>query len=268
MLAAADCRVTLDPPVVSLTSRQADTVFQIMGVLANDSNSRELRRKVGTLLLDLFDAQYFASYVWSQSDATFDDRVTINMSDDNLKSYEAYFQFRDPITPVLQRRRRATSVADVISRRRLERSEFFNDFLARDGLHYGMNYFAYSGGLNIGDLRIWRAQKRDDFSRRDVAVLDAIGPAFTTAMRIALAREGHEHGVLSLVAAVDRLSSRTALTRREKEIAVALLLGKPDKQIAEECGIAYTTVRTHVKHIFEKLEVTGRSQFFRRIARQ
>ena len=237
-----------------------------MGVLANDYSSQELRQKVGTYLLDLFDAQYFASYVWSQSRAVFDDRVAINMSADNLSTYETYFQFRDPITPLLQRRRRATSVAHVITRRRLERTEFFNDFLARDGLHYGMNYYAYSGGLNIGDLRIWRGRKKEDFSRREIAVLDAIGPAFTNAMRVALAREGHEDGVLLLANAIDRLSSPSTLTRREKEIAFAVLLGKTDKQIAAECGIAYTTVRTHLKHIFEKLGVSGRNQLFRRIA--
>ena len=252
--------------MVSLTSKEAGSVFRIMAVLAGDCGSGELRRRVGSCLLDLFDAQYFASYVWSHSESVFDHRVAINMSSDNLNTYEAYFQFRDPITPLLQRRRRATSVADVITRRRLERTEFFNDFLARDGLHYGMNYYAYSAGLNIGDLRIWRGRGREEFSRRDIAVLDAIGPAFTNAMRVALAREGREEGALALSIAVERLASQAYLTRREKEVVFAVLLGKTDKQIAAECGIAYTTVRTHLKHVFEKLGVTGRSQLFRRVA--
>ena len=241
-------------------------MFRIMAVLAGNRGSGELRRQLGSCLLDLFDAQYFASYVWSQSKAVFEDRAAINMSSDNLNTYEAYFQFRDPITPLLQRRRKATSVADVITRRRLERTEFFNDFLARDGLHYGMNYYAYSAGLNIGDLRIWRGRGGEEFSRRDIAVLDAIGPAFTNAMLVALAREGHEDGVLSLTISVERLGLQASLTRREKEIVLAVLLGKTDNQIATECGIAYTTVRTHLKHVFEKLGVTGRSQLFRRVA--
>ena len=129
-----------------------------------------------------------------------------------------------------------------------------------------MNYYAYAGGINIGDLRIWRARNREDFSRREIEILDSIGPAFTNAMRTALAREGHDRGALSLLDALDRVEARPKLTRREKEIAMAALLGKSDREIADECGIAYTTVRTHLGHVFEKLGVSGRNQLFRRLA--
>ena len=251
---------------MNLSSRESGIVFRIMAELSYGHGSRKLRDRVGPLLLRLLNAQFFASYVWSERSATFGERVAINMTDENLRTYESHYQFCDPITPILQRRRRATAVAEIISRRCLERTEFFNDFLARDGLHFGMNYYAYAGGINIGDLRIWRARDKEDFSRREIEILDSIGPAFTNAMRTALAREGHEHGVLSLMDALDRVQARTTLTRREKEIALAALLGKSDRQIADECGIAYTTVRTHLKHVFEKLSVSGRNQLFRRLA--
>ena len=253
-------------PTVNLSSRESGIIFRIMAEFSCGHDSRTLRDRVGPLLLRLLNAQFFASYVWSERSTTFGERVAINMTDENLRTYESHYQFCDPITPVLQRRRRATAVAEIISRRCLESTEFFNDFLARDGLHFGMNYYAYAGGINIGDLRIWRARGKEDFSRREIEILDSIGPAFTNAMRTALAREGHEHGVLSLMDALDRVQARTTLTRREKEIALAALLGKSDRQIADECGIAYTTVRTHLKHVFEKLSVSGRNQLFRRLA--
>ena len=251
---------------MNLSSRESGIVFRIMAELSHGHGSRQLRERVGPLLLRLLDAQFFASYVWSDRSATFEERVAVNMTDENLRTYESHYQFCDPITPILQRRRRATAVAEIISRRGLESTEFFNDFLARDGLHFGMNYYAYAGGLNIGDVRIWRARNREDFSRREVEILDAIGPAFTNAMRTALAREGHDHGVLLLLDALDRVQARPKLTRREKEIAMAALLGKSDREIADECGIAYTTVRTHLRHVFEKLGVSGRNQLFRRLA--
>ena len=252
--------------MVSLTSREANTVFNVMTELSVGHGSRDLRRKIGPLLLDLFDAQYFASYEWSESESVFGHRVTLNMSDDNLSAYEAYYQFCDPITPSLQRRRRATAVAEVISRTQLENTEFFNDFLARDGLHYGINYYAYSGSINVGDLRIWRSRDREDFSRRDIKLLDAIGPAFTNAMCIALVRDGHRQDTLPLIAAVERVRCHTRLTKREQDVAVGVLLGRSDKEIAEQFGIAHTTVRTHLKHIFEKLEISGRNQLFKRLA--
>ena len=48
---------------------------------------------------------YYASYVWDESRSVFGGRVALNMSDRNLSSYEAYYQYHDPITPKLQQHR-------------------------------------------------------------------------------------------------------------------------------------------------------------------
>lgn len=252
--------------MVSLTSRESEIVFRIMGELSADHSSDTLRGTIGPMLLDLLQAQYFASYVWNEESTTFNDRIALNMSDDNLKTYETYYQFRDPITPSLQRRKKTTAVSEIISRSALERSEFFNDFLARDGLHYGINYYAYIAGQNIGDLRIWRGRGREDFNRRDLEIVDAIGPAFTHAMRRALARENQDEPRISLTDAIEHESMKVHLTNREKEIAAAVMFGKTDQQIAEELCISITTVRTHLKHLFRKLDVSSRAQLMRRIA--
>ena len=245
---------------MNLTSRESEVVFRIMGELSAGHSSHDLRVCLCPLLRDLLNADYLASYVWREEEGRFADRVAFNMSDDNLSSYESYYQFRDPITPALQRRRRTTSVNEVISRPALERSEFFNDFLARDGLYYGINYYAYAGGANIGDLRIWRGRGKEDFSRREIEIVDAIGPAFTNAMRRALAREGGGRSGASPGGLMERIASETRLTAREKEIARSAALGKTDMEVARALGISVTTVRTHLRHIFAKLGVSNRTQ--------
>jgi len=250
---------------VNLTIKQTDVVFKIMRELSADHDAGRLRRRVGGLLLELFDADYFASYVWNDDTGLFADRVSINMTDANLRSYEDYFQHRDPITPALQRRRKATCVSEILPRRHFLRTEFFNDFLSLDGLHFGMNYYAYASGRNIGDLRIWRGRHGEDFSRRDLQLLDAIGPAFTNAMRQALGRENPGDPRIRLMTALDRAAAKTALTTREKEVCAAVLAGRSDKQIAEQCGISFTTVRTHLKHIYDKFGVSGRAQLMKRV---
>ena len=65
----------------------------------------------------------------------------------------------------------------------LEKTEFFNDFLMVDGLHHGINLYAYDGDLNIGDLRIWRAKGTPDFGKREVALLETIKPYFRNSLR-------------------------------------------------------------------------------------
>lgn len=256
--------------MVSLSARESGIVFQIMGELATDHDPTGLRRHVGPLIMDLLQAQYLASYVWDETSSIFGDRVAFNMSDDNLSSYEDYYQFRDPITPLLQQRRRTTSVNDVMARRAFERCEFFNDFLKKDGLCFGINYYAYSGATNIGDLRIWRGFGREDFSRRDIEILDLIGPAFTNAMRLALARQTDPDGPSReiILNAIERASRSAGLTEREKQIASALVSGRTDQQIADLCFISVTTVRTHIKHIYRKFNVGSRTQLIHHITLQ
>ena len=45
------------------------------------------------------------------------------------------------------------------------------------------------------------------------------------------------------------------LSEREQEILSLLVQGHSYKMIAEQCFISYSTVNTHVKHIYEKLQV-------------
>ena len=49
-----------------------------------------------------------------------------------------------------------------------------------------------------------------------------------------------------------------ALTGREKEIALAVADGKSNRQIADQLQITEPTVKTHLTHIFRKLEVQDR----------
>lgn len=50
-----------------------------------------------------------------------------------------------------------------------------------------------------------------------------------------------------------------ALTARETEVLRLLAEGLRDKTIAERLEIGFSTVRTHLESIYEKLGVEGRS---------
>lgn len=51
------------------------------------------------------------------------------------------------------------------------------------------------------------------------------------------------------------------LTRREAEIGLLVVHGYTNLQIAETLYIAETTVKKHLTHIYEKVEVSGRKEF-------
>jgi DNA-binding NarL/FixJ family response regulator len=58
----------------------------------------------------------------------------------------------------------------------------------------------------------------------------------------------------------DSLRRRHHLTSREVEICMLVCKGLTDPEIASALGIAFSTVRTHLKNLFTKLDVTTRSE--------
>lgn len=54
------------------------------------------------------------------------------------------------------------------------------------------------------------------------------------------------------------------LTNRESEVLALLSEGLSNKEIAERVAISYDTVRAHLRHIYEKLHVRGRTEAVKR----
>ena len=135
-----------------VTAQESRALSRLFGLLAEDFAEREVRERIGHHLLELLSADHYASFVWDTPSRRFGAGVWLNMSPDNLASYDAYYQYNDPITFKLQARREPTLVTQIMPQRELMRTEFFNDFLARDGLYWGVNLYSYAGERNIGEL--------------------------------------------------------------------------------------------------------------------
>ena len=50
------------------------------------------------------------------------------------------------------------------------------------------------------------------------------------------------------------------LTEREREVLVLLAAGKSNRQIAEELIVTEGTVKTHLDHVYRKLDAHSRTQ--------
>ena len=60
-----------------------------------------------------------------------------------------------------------------------------------------------------------------------------------------------------------QLPADTGLTGREEEILARLSEGLSNKEIAARLQVSYDTVRAHLRHIYEKLHVRGRTEAVR-----
>lgn len=259
---------------MSFSERQYQGILRVVEHLGSGLDDHEIRERAGLELLELLKADYFASYIWNPQERCFSDQVFINMDPGNLQRYYSYYQFHDPITGRLQKFRRAVSVNEVMSQAELVRTEFYNDFLARDGLYYGMNLYVYDGGENIGDLRVWRSRGRSNFDDTDLRLLELIKPHFCNAMknlrRGASRADPKMTSSIELIEAdglsVGKLKSIYGLTTREAEIALEIAHGRTDQEIADTLSVSYSTIRTHINHVYEKLGIRSRASLIHRIA--
>ena len=250
---------------MNLTQKQWHKVLSVIQHLNDTLDDTSTREQAGHGLLELLSADYFASYIWDDQTHSFVKPVYINMSLDNLSLYEQYYQFHDPITLKMQPYRRAVSVNEVIDQRDLVNTEFFNDFLAKDGLYYGINIYVYDkGNKNIGDFRIWRSHKRDNFGQQELDILDMIAPHFCNAMRN-IAFSKHLPPSLDIDDIKKNLADKYHLTRREQDVAITILEGKCDKSICRDLHISLPTLRTHIQHIYSKLAVKKRTEFCNKV---
>lgn len=252
---------------MSVSERQYQGILKVVEHLSSGADSREIRERAGLALLKLLDADYFASYIWNPEERRFADHVFINMDAQNLERYESYYQFHDPITGKMQKFRRAVCVNEVMPRQELTKTEFYNDFLARDGLYYGLNLYVYDGDKNIGDLRIWRNRRHSNFDDNDLRVLEIIKPHFCNVMKniLRIARRADPQVSASIERlesdgyTVEKLRSIYGLTSREAQITLEIAHGKTDQEIAEALSISFSTIRTHINHVYDKLGVRNRA---------
>jgi DNA-binding CsgD family transcriptional regulator len=224
-----------------MTSHELVLFGELVGMLEACSQDADPRAAILEQVAVLMRAEFAASCIWSEQSASFGDQLGYNMDSTNLKRYEEWYQFHDPITGELKRRGEATVVDEVLDRSELERTEFFNDFLSHDGLHYGVNIFLVENGRDLGDLRIWRRRSGSNFGERDLVLLNVIGRF----LRAALAR---------------RASPLPRLTPRECQVADLVARGCTDRDIARILGIGFGTVRTHLNKALEKRHCANRAE--------
>ncbi len=62
------------------------------------------------------------------------------------------------------------------------------------------------------------------------------------------------------------LANDFGFTRTEAKVSGLFLNGHSTKQVAVSMGVAVDTVKTHIKHVYEKMSVCNREQFFSKAA--
>jgi len=247
-----------------LSTNQTRALSDLMRLVANATDGNELRERMALPLLDLLRADTYVSMVWDGERQRFGRTAALNMSEESLRSWDDYFRFVDPLTYPMMQRRKPTLATQVLCQTDLSRTEFFNDFLRRDRMYWGVNVYFYDRERCVGDVRIWRNRERGNFDTGEIEILNLVEPAITAA----LSRLGWKETAPARAdgePAQAILQREGRLSKREAEVAWLVSCGCPDKEIQSRLGLEYPTVRFHLGNAFKKLRVTNRATLVGRV---
>lgn len=220
---------------------ELDLIASIMWKLRSNEDSDSIRKNIINDISQLLHAEFVASYVWNKSERTSTRGFSLNINPALIHAYNEKMHSVDLVTPVMRGYRHATIVDEVFSRRELEMSQHYNEFLLPCGMHHGINVYFLSNKVDVGDLRIWRGITEPPFSRRDVLLLNTLTPYFESALTY-------------------RAPKCSALTTRETDVVNYIKRGFSDKKIAKELNISFTTVRTHLNNAMKKMNCSNRTE--------
>lgn len=138
-----------------LTTTQTRALGDIMRLLAEATDGDGLREALALPMLDLLSADRYVSMVWNGHAGRFGRVTAVNMSADSLRAWDDYYRFIDPLTIPMMERRRPTVATQILRQPELTRTEFFNDFLLPEQMHWGIQrllFRARGGGGRLPHL--------------------------------------------------------------------------------------------------------------------
>lgn len=242
-----------------LSSNQSRALGTVMRLLAEADDGDALRSALATPMLDLLGADHYTSMAWNEPSRRFERFTALNVSADSLRDWDAYFRFVDPLTFRMMLRRGPTLATQIMSQSDLMKSEFFNDFLRREGMHWGVNLYFHDASTCVGDFRIWRGRERGQFGSSDVELLRMLEPGITSALSRLHWERTSAPAQAATQCAEQVLERDAGLSRREAQVAWLVACGCPDKQIARRLDISYPTVRFHLGNVYRKLRARNRA---------
>jgi DNA-binding CsgD family transcriptional regulator len=248
-----------------LSTAQSRALGDVMRLLAEASDGDALREALALPMLALLEADTYCSMVWNAESANFERVTALNMSAESLRDWNRYYRFVDPLTFPMMQRRRPTVATQILPQQELARTEFFNDFLGRERMHWGINVYFYAQQVCVGDFRIWRQREHGNFAPNEVELLRLVEPAISAALaRLQWQRSGAPAPEAS-ERAEELLQRMGRLSQREAEVAWLVACGCPDKQIARRLAVGYPTVRFHLANAFRKLRADNRAALASRV---
>lgn len=166
----------------------------------------------------------------------------------------------DPFAPrrFLDSSIRVVTMSDIGGRDGLLATRYGSELLPEFGIEHEAALYVRNGDRILGAVRVGRSAEQGDVEGRELAFLRRVQRLLEAAYVLAL----EATPALRLDELLDE-----GLTRRQAEVARLAATGATNAEIAARLAIGEATVKTHLLHVFEKLDVRTRTELAVRLAR-
>jgi DNA-binding CsgD family transcriptional regulator len=182
-----------------------------------------------------------------------------NLDEDVEKQYQKKFLQLDPLNPQKfnHSEQRVVSLDAEMPFDLLRKTIYYQDFMQPNDHRHVADMFFRNDGEIIAVMSLLRQQALGPFLESELELLNKLQPFLEYTLNAVYLpkRLGQRRS----------LQSKYELTPRELDVLEQLLVGASSKLIASNLAMALPTVKTHLRHIFQKIGVSSRAELLSQI---
>ncbi len=181
--------------------------------------------------------------------------------------FRIFFSPDAPVHPLVDKKLHLTTaneslrLTDYVPPSRLRDTAWGRDFQPQIPIFYELSANLAHAGAAVAGLALHRNRGDRDFSGRDVTVMNVLLPHISRSLN-------HFDLMNSEVPSQEHVRKKLTglgLTRREEGVAMLVIGGLSNKDIAARLFIGEMTVKDHLKSIFRKTEIRRRGELAGRV---
>ncbi len=242
--------------MVSLGMKDLNDVLIVSRIALECKKVDELRNEVLSLLKKIFKSEKANFFLAHSSGQLILDRVVKQGVEDRaMGQYHEYFWQLDPFftklllpSPIVFTTEQIIHLSDMVC------TEYYNDFLKPQAIHYQMTISLRSENQALGLIAIFRPQNEANFSQRERKKAELTAPYLAGALEKTILLESNDPTII-----LSHNLRKFGISQRELDVIYLLYQGLENSGIADKLYISRYTVENHLKSIYEKLCVKNRT---------
>lgn len=221
----------------------------------------DMRNMVLRLLKSLIPYTKATFYLGSPGPKNFLERpVGLGVTDEALQLYLDEYEEDDYTNWIfISAKSMAYRETDFFTDDTREKSRYYQGIYAPTNLHYSAQLSLAWQEQFVGIISIYRPKDGEDFSDRDIFLLDLLKDHLALRLYQELGRNNKEQVTFS----AEEYIREYQLTAREVEVLQLLFDGLSNDEISERLCISPNTLKKHRVNIYKKMGITNRWELFR-----